>query len=123
MKKKPIAFNYPLIVYNELITKAKNKSVIDYEYIMLLTKNNYSIVEINKILETHSLSDIAKGRPELWVLVSETMNSLPSNRYFSFLKKNKLMEPNGNKEIVYKAQLKKAHDYWPRRKRSGKKFR
>ena len=118
---KKVDYNYPLIIYNELITKAKNKSTVDYQYLNLLTRNKYSREELDLILESHFLTDIANDRPELWVLVSENDKDLPSNEYFNCLISNGIMMEGEDKELIYSVQLKKAHDYWPRRKRTGRR--
>lgn len=123
MGKKTLDFDYPLIIYNELVTTAKNKSTVDYEHLVLLTRNTFTREEIDGILLVHSTADLELGKPELWVLVRENGGDLPSDDYFEFLLSRQIMLPAENKVVVYKRQLNKAYEYWPKRKRTGKKKR
>ncbi|MEY8780308.1 hypothetical protein AB9K32_07760 [Allomuricauda sp. XS_ASV26] len=123
MGNKTMDFDYPLIIYNEMVTTAKNKSTVDYEHLILLTRNVFTREEIDGILLGHCISDLEIGKPELWVLVRENGSELPSNDYFEFLLSQQLMLPAENREEVYKRQLNKAYEYWPKRKRTGKKKR
>ncbi len=123
MGKKSIEFDYPLIVYNELVTTAKNKTTVDYEHLKLLTRSQFTREQIDGILRFHCISDLENDKPELWVLVKDNGKDMPSNDYFEFLVSQQIMSPSENKGAAYERQLKKAYEYWPRRKRTGKKKR
>lgn len=123
MGKKSIEFNYPLIIYNELVSAAKNKTTVDYEHLKLLTRSQFTREQIDGILRSHCISDLENDKPELWVLVNDNGKDIPSNDYFEFLVSQQIMSPSENKGLAYERQLKKAYEYWPRRKRTGRKNR